>query len=130
MWAHAMKREVDRGLIGSWARRARIDAGYSSAEKAADAARAAGVGLTTAYLREIESGAHRPARGLIVRLAGLYRAIPPSEEADGDRWLAEIREAVQEGVEIGLVRALSQLGLAGPQPPPRRPRPRQSPWST
>jgi len=122
MWAHAMKREVDRGLLGSWARRARIDAGYSSAEKAALAAHSAGIALTTAYLRGIESGAHKPGRELVVRLAALYRAIPPSEEAEGDRWLDEIRSAVAQGVEVGLVRALGQLGLGGPPPPPHRPR--------
>jgi hypothetical protein len=116
-----MKREIDRGLIGSWARRARIDAGYSSAEKASAAAHAAGIVLTTAYLRGIEAGAHKPAHGLVVRLAALYRSIPPSEEEEGDRWLAEIRAAVAEGVEVGLVRALATLDV-GPKPPPRRPR--------
>jgi hypothetical protein len=102
MWAHAMKSEADRGLIGSWARRARLDAGRQ--------------------LRGIEAGAHKPSRDLVVKLAALYRSIPPSEEGEGDRWLAQIRSAVAEGVALGVARALAQL--AGPQPPPRRP-PRQ-----
>jgi transcriptional regulator with XRE-family HTH domain len=122
MWAHAMKSEADRGLIGSWARRARLDAGYSSAERASLAAHAAGISITTAYLRGIEAGAHKPSRDLVVKLAALYRSIPPSEEGEGDRWLAQIRSAVAEGVALGVARALAQL--AGPQPPPRRP-PRQ-----
>jgi transcriptional regulator with XRE-family HTH domain len=117
-----MKSEPDRGPVGSWARRARLEAGYSSAEKAADAARRAGVHVTDGYLRGIESGAHKPASQLVVKLAALYRSIPPSEEGEGDRWLAQIREAVAEGVEVGLVRALGTLGLAGPPPPQRRPR--------
>jgi hypothetical protein len=118
MWTHHVKREVDRGLVGAWARRSRLDAGYTSAEQAAAKANAAGIEIKTTYLRGIESGAHRNVgRELIVQLAALYGVSPPEEAEEGDRWLAEIRAAVAEGVEIGLVRAFAQMSEA---PQPRR----------
>lgn len=99
-----MKTDADRGPIGAWARRARLAAGYTSAEKAAAAARAAGIEIDTAYLRGIESGAHKPGRDLQVLLAGVYRVSPPKVEAELDRMAAMIRDAVAEGVEMALVR--------------------------
>ena len=104
MWAAGMKREVDRGLVGSWARRARIDAGYTSAERAAAAAHRRGVEISPAYLRGVESGAHRPSRELVAELAGLYGVSPPSEDEESDRWLAEIRTAVGQAMDARLSR--------------------------
>lgn len=109
MWAVHMKTEAERGYIGTWARRSRLAAGFTSATIAGEAARAAGIDVTDVYLRGIESGAHRPARELVVQLAAFYDVTPPDADEERDRWLDEIRVAVAEGVEMGLVRALARL---------------------
>ena len=118
MWEHSVKSDADRGLIGAWARRTRLSAGFTSAEKAAAAARLAGVDIDTAYLRGIESGAHRPSREVIVNLAAVYGVSPPTAETEGDRLAALIRDAVAEGVEMALVRYSARL--AEQEAPPRR----------
>ena len=115
-----MKTDEQRGPVGSWARRSRLAAGHASADSAARAATAAGLAVTTAYLRGIESGAHRPSRELVERLAAFYGAEPPPEDArPDDGALAAILEAVAAGVEEGIRRA-----LAAGRGPVRRDRPR------
>jgi hypothetical protein len=120
---YAMKSDVDRGPIGAWARNARLSAGYPTAKSAIEAAHAAGIPVTLGHVQGIEAGWDRAGRDLLTRLGEFYGSDPPiahppplvSPEA-----LDEIRSAVAEGVALGVARALAQL--AGPQPPPRRPR--------
>ena len=113
-----MKTDEQRGPVGSWARRSRLAAGHPSADSAARAATAAGLAVTTAYLRGIESGAHRPSRELVERLAAFYGAEPPPEDArPDDGALAAILEAVAAGVEEGIRRALRPPSVASPAPP-------------
>lgn len=138
MWAGAVKREIDRGVVGAWARRARLDAGYTSSDKAAVEAARRGVELNAAYLRGVESGAHKPSREFVLTLAGLYGAIPPADDEESERWLTEIRVAVTQGVAEAmdarmerqelllarLERLLVRLGSGPttPRPQPTRPR--------
>lgn len=104
MWAAAMKRDPDRGVVGAWARRSRIDAGFTSTERAAAAAKRAGIDVSPAYLRGIESGGHKPSRELVVALAGFYRAPPPTEATEADRWMTEVRDAVTTALDSRLAR--------------------------
>jgi hypothetical protein len=74
---HALKSDAERGPVGAWARHARLDAGYTSAERAVEAATAAGVHLTVPYLRGIEAGTNRAGKALLHELGALYGSDPP-----------------------------------------------------
>lgn len=126
-WHQAVKSDAERGPIGAWARHARIAAGYSSAEHAVEAATTAGIHVTVPYLRGIEAGTNRAGRELLARLGTLYGSDPPAEPPRGalsPEVLAEIREAVAEGVALGVARALDATARVEPSPR-RRPPPRQ-----
>lgn len=120
-----MKSDAERGPVGAWARHARLDAGYTSAERAVEAATAAGIHVTVPYLRGIEAGTNRAGKGLLRELGTLYGSEPPVS-APGPvvppELLAEIRDAVAAGVARGVAQVLAELGSPGGQPPPRRPR--------
>ena len=132
-----MKSDDERGPIGAWARHARLAAGYTSAEHAVEGAAAAGIHITIAYLRGIESGWHRPGRELLIRLGELYGSEPPGVERSPENTLspaqaAEIRAVVAEAVATAFDARLERLERllgdpgAGPAPAPqRRPRPRR-----
>jgi hypothetical protein len=120
-----MKSDDERGPVGTWARTSRIAAGYTSAEHAVLAAAEAGIHITVPYLRGIESGWHRPGRMLLEQLATLYGSEPPVSHPPpqvSEELLAEIREAVAEGVALGIARAFDATVSSAPQPPQRRPR--------
>jgi hypothetical protein len=121
----AVKSDAERGPVGAWARRARLAAGYTSAEHAVEAATAAGFHVTVPYLRGIEAGTNRAGRELLARLGTLYGSEPPVSHPPpqvSEELLAEIREAVAEGVALGIARAFDATASSAPQPPPRRPR--------
>ena len=126
-----MKRDPDRGVVGAWARRSRIDAGFTSTERAATAAKRIGIEVSPAYLRGIESGAHKPSHDLVTALAGFYRVNPPSEISEADRWIADVRAAVTEALDARLSREEQLLArlerllerLAASQAGSRRPPP-------
>ena len=72
-----MKSDAERGPVGAWARRAGLDAGYTSAERAVEAATVAGVHVTVPYLRGIEAGTNRAGKALLRQLGALYGSEPP-----------------------------------------------------
>lgn len=129
MWTVAVKTDEERGPIGAWARRARIAAGYTSAEAATRAANEAGFDLKLVYLRGIEAGTNRPGRELLHHLADLYGTEPPVGHAPpvSEEWLealeARLLSVVSEAVARGVQRGLAQSAVdEGPLP-----RPSQSP---
>lgn len=104
------KSDLDRGPIGSWARIARLEAGYPSADKAAAAITAAGVPLDGAYLRGIEAGHHRPSSEILQALATLYGAEPPNVSSDiPSRLVEEIKRGTTEEVLAALEPRLARL---------------------
>ena len=124
MW-YAMKSDEERGPVGAWARHARIAAGYATAREAAEAAARAGIPLKLQHLQGIESGWDRAGRDLLAKLGTLYGSEPPVSHPPAqvsEELLAEIREAVAEGVALGIARAFDATVRTAPQPPPRRPR--------
>lgn len=105
-----MKTDDQRGPIGAWARRARLDAGYSSADKAVEAMRGRGIELELTYLRGIESGNHRPSRELVSAIGEFYGSTPPAE-AKNDAVLSngvvvEIKRTVESAVALAVAEAL------------------------
>jgi transcriptional regulator with XRE-family HTH domain len=120
-----VKSDSERGPVGTWARHARLAAGYTSAEHAAEAATVAGFHVTVPYLRGIEAGTNRAGRDLLAKLGQLYGSEPPVSHPPSqvsEELLAEIREAVAEGVALGIARAFDATVSTAPQPPRRRPR--------
>lgn len=65
------------------------------------------------------------ADALGVRVGDLWDYEPKEVAGVSGAGLAEIRAMVAEAVELGVTRALAQLGAAGVQPPPRQLRPRR-----
>lgn len=75
-----MARAKRKTAIGEWAKAARKDAGYSSADKAAAAA-----GIPPTWLRGIESGHTRaPSPERIALLEALYKSTAPEPETRDD----------------------------------------------
>jgi len=91
-----------RTMIGEWARRARREAGYASADAAASK-----LGFPGTYLRSIEAGhIERPMADRIAALEELYGSQAPSlvepESAEEHRLAELLMEAYERGLREGL----------------------------
>ena len=107
-----MARSTQPSAIGQWARRARRDAGFSSAEAAAQAA-----GVPPNWLRQLEAGYYQrpnPERlAALERLFGSEAPEPPEEFSlrdEEDR--REMAELLVEAYERGLAKGL-EIGRGG-----------------
>lgn len=103
-----MKSDSDRGVIGAWARNARIAAGHESAQEAVRAMAAVGLTVDLGYLRGIESGAHRPSKALMERLAAFYRAPLPEEDETFTFTRSDLERMLQEAARRGALLALEE----------------------
>lgn len=75
-----MKTPEQRGPVGAWAYDARIDAELSP-ELVSERLAIAGVEVTPATIRGIESGNKKPSRQLLKALSALYGSHPPVRDA-------------------------------------------------